>query len=320
MIQSTVDKPFLCKTSAGGVLVMLLAAVGGCGYSLQREIAEMRRLERNAAEVLRIRSDPDSLAAAALFTARSAPAEALALIERAVVAAPDRPEFAWLHSEICADLNSCNPEPVEARLRQLDPANGLGWFGALSRAFEAADESALDTALAAASRSKRVDTYYSILVTRLSRATADAGAMPLMDAIGLVTAVTLPSYSAVSKSCSAERLERPGLREACRSLSASLIAGDTHISEMVGVAIAKRSWPPDSQQWLAAAEARRVYRYRSKALLDANWMPEWTDAEAAKYLAMLAQHRREQDVLIAQLNALGINPTPPVDWVDPSSK
>lgn len=324
MIQSTVDKPFICMASAGGVLVMLLAAMVGCGYSLEREIAEIQRLERDAAEVLRIRSDPDSLAAAALFTAARAPADALALIERAATGAPERPELAWLHIQVCTRADGCDPEPLEVHLRQLDPANGIGWLGALARAYEAADEAALDAAIAATSQSERVDSFYSILVTRLSRATTDAGAMSLQNTvsavIGEVVTVGLPGYTAASKGCGVERQERPGLRDFCKSLSASLMAGDTIISEMVGVAIAKRSWPPDSQQWLAAAEARRIYRYRSKALLDANWMPDWDDAQAANYLAMLAQHRRERDVLIAQLNALGIDPTPPVDWVDPLSK
>jgi hypothetical protein len=314
-----------------GVVLLLLMGTTGCAHSPEREtadferaIADMERLQDRAADILRIRSDADSLAAAALFIARHAPDDALTLIARATTAAPERPELALLHAKICADTHGCDPEPIEARLRQLDPANGIGWFGAIGRAFEAADDAALDAALTAASHSQRVDSYYMTLTARLSAATASAGALSLPDAIGavigeVVSVISLPGYTAASKGCGTERLERLGLRDTCRPLSASLMAGDTFLTEMIGVAIAKRTWPVDSPEWQAASEARRVYRYRSEALLDTYDIGEWDEAKAGKYLQLVAQHPREQDLVLAQLIALGIDPMPPADWTDAES-
>ena len=306
-----------------GVALLLLVGATGCGYSLERETAKMQRLQSRAVEVLQNRSDPNSLAAAALFSAREAPADALALIARATANAPERPELTWLHVQICTDTERCDPEPIEARLRKLDAANGLGSLGALARAYESADEAALDAALAAVGRSERVDSYYTTLTARLGEAVASTGEVPLPDTIiaivGAIASIALPNYIAASKGCGTGRLERLGVREACRSLSASLMAGDTFLTEMIGVAIAKRAWPVDSPQWQAASEARRVYRYRSEAWQDTDWVDEWNDAKGREYLELFAQHRREQDVMLAQLVALGIDPTPPADWTDDKS-
>lgn len=309
---------FQQKLAGTSVFLMLLTGAASCGYSLERETARMLRQQQRAAEALRNRSDADSLAAAALFTYRRSPADALALIKRATSIDTRKPELTWLQLQICRKTDGCDSGPIEARLRQLDPENGLGWFGALDRAYEGADDVALEQALADVGRSKRVDSYFSTLGAHLSEATADANALSLPEAIisvfGEISVVALPGYTAAAKGCGAERLQRPSIREACRSLSESLMAGDTHLGEMIGVAIAKRAWPADSPQWQAASEARRVYKYRTRALRDTDWADDWDEAVSVEYLDLVAQHYREQDVLIAQLIARGIDPKPPAAW------
>jgi hypothetical protein len=86
--------------------------------------------------------------------------------------------------------------------------------------------------------------------------------------------------------------------------------GDAYITQMLGVAIAKRVWPEDSPQWKVAAEEQQVYEYRSKlwSVVDL-----WDQRHAERYLALCSQNRREQDVLLAQLIVSGKDPNPPME-------
>ncbi len=303
-------------------MLALLVSTVGCGHSLERETAEWERVKRQAAEVLRKQSDPDSLAAAALLTARSAPADALTLISAAVAAAPTRPELVFLQIEICAETAGCDPRPIELRLRELEPENTIGWFGELTRAFDAGDPMSLDAALAAAGSTHRADSHFTVLTAHLGRAAMDAKVPSPQEAanavLGELGSFGLPNHVAASKACGPERLDRGGVRDACRSLAAALMAGDTVLAEMIGVVIAKRAWPPDSQHWQAASEARRTHQYRVEALKETAWFAEPDEIMTTNYLDLLAQHRREQDAMIAQLIAAGIDPNPPATWVDKS--
>lgn len=306
------------------LMLALMLGITGCAHSPERQLEKYQRDQMRAAEVLRQRSDADSLAAAALLVARSNPADSLELIGHAARAAPDRPEITLLHVQICIEAAECDPRSSEARLRQQDPENGIGWVGDIARAYDAKDDGALDEALAAVGRSKRFNSYFTTLVAQLSEATAHAGAMPLHDAViavtGEVAGYALPDFAPVSRGCAAERLQRPGVLASCRSLAESLMAGDTHLAEMIGVAIAKRVWPVDSPEWQAATEARRVYRYRSAAIskLDSDGV-YLDEAVAAEYLSLFKVHRREQEATMARLVALGIDPAPPDDWREPEA-
>jgi len=108
----------------------------------------------------------------------------------------------------------------------------------------------------------------------------------------------------------AERADR-AVGEVCRGVAKAFERGDTYITEMIGVAIAKRVWPEGSPEWKAAVEARSVYEYRSKlwSQLETNEM--YRQPEAERYLALCDKNPREQDVLMAQLVAAGRNPNPP---------
>ena len=126
--------------------------------------------------------------------------------------------------------------------------------------------------------------------------------------VGVLAAQAIPAYSGVSNACNRERLQRAQINEVCRGVAGAFERGDTYVTEMIGVAIAKRVWPEDSPEWKAAAEALRVFEYRSKF-----WPAlDITDtSHAEEYLTLCAQTRREQDVLLAQLIAAGKNPNPP---------
>jgi len=218
-------------------------------------------------------------------------------------------------------VKDCDAEPHEARLRSLDPANGVGWFGVLQRASDAHDDEVLDVAVEAIGRTERVDTYWTTLSARLSTALAGSHDVALSEAlitvIGTEAAMPIPAYSAASRACRGERLERPGAMEACRAMAASFERGDSYLTEMIGTGILKRLWPEDSPEWAAASRARRVGHYRLK-MQSNDAAPFWDAAAAGRFVRHLAESRREQDFVAAELSARGIPPDPPPGWLDDS--
>lgn len=267
-----------------------------------------------AAALLATRTDADSQAAAGLanlFTRRD---EALRLVAQASIKAPERADLAWLNIQLCLMDTTCDPQPLERRLRDLDGKNGAGWMDELARASKRGDEDAKSAALAAIGRSERMDTYWTTLIVRLSRQIAGTEAVSLLYAEsfvqGALAGVAIPAYQAISSACKGERLLRDEVVKVCRDVATALMNGDTAITELIGIAIALRAWPENSPKWLEAAQARRVweYRFKSAGSVDAD---AWSRTHASDHLALYEQHRREQDVLKAVLIASGRNPDPP---------
>jgi hypothetical protein len=200
----------------------------------------------------------------------------------------------------------------------LDPSNGAAWMNAWARANASNDEAARIAVLSALARTERVDLYWTTLIAHLTRALADPHKVPLpealVDVIGLLAAQAISAYSATSHLCKGDRLNSAEVVEDCRGVALAFERGDTNITEMIGVAIAKRVWPMDSAEWKGAAEARRVYDYRSQLWLRSEMNVPSDARRAEKYLALCAQDRREQDVLRAELVDEGMSPDPPPDW------
>jgi hypothetical protein len=277
---------------------------------------------RRAVAVLEQRSDPDSLAAAAVmlrFTQRT-PDEpaAQALIVRAVTLAPGRADLAWLEIQHCRLVPGCDPKPEEARLRGLDPANGVAWINAMTRANEANDEAEKMAVLSGLAGSERVDVYYTTLTVHLTRALADTHKVSLPNAlievIGVVAGEAIPAYGATSGQCKGERLNDAAILRDCRRVAAAMERGDTVLAENLGVAIARRVWPAESPEWRAAVEAQRVSEYRQQLWIHSEMASLGESRWAERYLALCAQNHREQDVWLAAFTAEGRSPDPPPDW------
>ena len=282
----------------------------GCASST---VTTERHFARTAAQ-LQLQSDADSLAAAGLFQRTKNLSQALALLAHAEAAAPTRADLAWLYLQVCQTDPSCDPQPAEQKLRTLSPTNGAGWLGALTRAVIAKDGAATDTALVAIAHTERVDVYWTTLIGHLSVAAARTGKMSFNEAMitvtGIVAAMAIPAYSPVSNSCKGDRLQRDDIREACRGVANAFENGDTLITEMIGVAIAKRVWPEGSAQWQMAVQRRRAYEYRT-ALWQSLEPVTWGAPTAKKYIALCLEYPREQEVMRAQLIAAGKDPDPP---------
>jgi hypothetical protein len=215
---------------------------------------------------------------------------------------------------ICQKTPGCDTQPFEAKVRNLDPSNGAGWLGALSRAAAAKDDDATNAALRAISQTDRVDIYYTKLIGTLSPKVVHTGSMSLSEAvtavIGVLAAQGLPAYQSVSNACKGDRLMQANVLNLCQGVARAFENGDTFVTEMIGVAIAKRVWPPESPEWKAAADARRLYDYQSGHWVE---LAPKTDSAAGikRYLALCSQYRREQEVFRAELVDAGVNPDPP---------
>jgi hypothetical protein len=292
------------------VLVFCLLSLLALPASPETREAKSARRTEEIIDALTRMTDTDSLAAAGLLGVGTHRDQSLSLIGRAVASAPERADLVWLEVQVCNEIAPCNSEPIEQRLRELDPSNGAGWLGPLARASVANNEPARDAALTALSRSDRVDFYYTTLVAHLSRAVVSTGKISAEIAevwvIGFLAREAIPAYQYVSNACKGERLQNIEVTQTCRGVASSLQNGDTYLTEMIGVAIAKRVWPENSAEWNAAVDARRVYDYRSK-LFSALQGEKF----AKEYLALCAQNRREQDVFLALLIKDGKNPNPP---------
>lgn len=297
------------KFFARGFLILLIASHAACTSSDALIAKAQRRTDQTIAALMQV-GDADSLAAAGLMSGKDND-RALSLLDRATAAAPDRPDLLWLQANRCVQLPSCDPKPIEHRLRELDPTNGAGWWGALTRAAAVNDAGNTDAALIAISHSERVDTYWTTLVAHLSRAVARPQKMSVADSevtmIGYLAALSIPPYHTITTSCKGDRLQQPIFTDVCRGVARALQNGDTYITEMIGVTIAKRVWPEDSAEWNAAVEERRVYEYRSRVY------PKLTlrlVTHPGEYLSLCSQSRREQDLLAAQLIAAGYDSNP----------
>jgi hypothetical protein len=294
------------------IAIALLPSISSCATSRDAQAEKAEERWEHAADLLGNRTDADSLAAAGLLDSVKRRNRSLVLVARATANAPQRSDLLWLHIEICQAAPACDPEPLERRLKTLDATNGAAWMGALSRANKANDEQAKSAALAAISRSERLDIYWTTLVARLSRATAKTKALSLTESeisvIGILAAQAIPAYQVISNACRGEHLMHDDRVAVCHGVANSLLYGDTYITEMIGVAIAKRVWPENSPQWTEATDARRAWDYRAGYLSHAD---AWNAAHTDEYLNLCAQNRREQDVYKAELIASGKNPNPP---------
>jgi hypothetical protein len=296
-----------CSLLAGLTSILL-----GCATQPPSPTSDADPQLQRAVAILATRTDADSLAAAGLLDLPIHRDRSLVLIAQAVDLAPDRPDLVWLQAQVCQGSPPCDPESMERRLRELDPSNGAGWMGALARANSAKDDEAKEAALTAISHSDHVDIYWTTIIAHLWRAIDGTKVLSPWQAevtvIGVLAAQAIPAYLPIGNACKGERLQRPEIIEVCRSIAISLERGDTYITEMIGVGIAKRVWPEDSPEWRAAADARRLYEYRAKV---SGQLEAWNPTHAEQTLEMYAHGQREQDVLLAQLVATGKNPNPP---------
>ena len=266
--------------------------------------------------------DADSLAAAGLLEDKldTGAASRLALIARAADAVPDRPDLTWLQLQSCTQVKSCDPDPIAKHLQALDPTNGAVWIGSIAHSSEFKDPEQMRLTLLAIANTERFDVYWIPLIVNTANAIIKTKTMDSATAVvavlGMAAAQAIPAYGQLSSACKGPSLEQADILAACRSVSMVLRRGDIYLSELVGIAIAKRVWPERSAEYQDAVEAGRTAHYRMEAEFKITLHEKWDEAYAERYIRLLATHRTEQEVVLAQIAKAGISPNPSADWKD----
>ncbi len=294
----------------------------GCASDGARQAAFDRKIQRTEQRLIAA-GDADSLAAAAILRIgpKVDPAQRLALIASAVAEAPDRPDLVWLDIQLCILAEGCNPEPIEAQLRAMDPGNGAGWFDSIGRAGQRNDVAAVRQDLRAIATSTRFDIYWNATIAHVTNAILKTHTMDSVTAFitttGAASVSAIPAYQTITNACKGDSLQGPDVLETCRQVAAVMRSGDTYITEMIGVAIAKRAWPQGSFEYLDAVGARRVAHYRMEADGKISLHHLWSSRYVATRLRLMAENRTEQEVAKAEMVDAKLNPNPPSEWTDP---
>ncbi len=312
----------LSPSSASMLIGLAAILCAGCATDgVRRQAAYARKIQRTE-RLLIAAGDADSLAAAALLSIGPGvnPAQRLTLIARAVSEAPDRPDLVWLNVRLCTEVDGCNPEPLEAQLRAVDPDNGAAWFNTLGRPGSRNDEAEIRKDLAAIASSTRFDTYWNTTVVHVTHALLRTQTMDLRTAftaaIGVAAGTLFPPYQPIVNACKGEFLKDADVVATCRQVASVMGRGDTYLTELVGLAIAKRAWPEGSAEFINAINARRVahYRMRTEGQISLNQL--WSSRYVAKRLQLMTEYRTEQEVVSAEILNAKLNPNPPPDWAD----
>src|SRR5262249_54735200 len=228
-------------------------------------------------------------------------------------AAPNRKDLAFLHLELCVKVAACDVTPIEAQLYALDPANAAAFSGSLARAAKANDAARIESVLTSMAAGERFDPSWNPLSAptagALTRTNVTDGAPAAVTASEVVAAQAL-SLQPITNGCSGKALDQPKMLDTCRRLSTVLRHGDTYLTEISGETLAMRVWRKGSPENSDAAEARRVAHYRMS--IENQAADRFTGQEGSqRYLQLLATHRTEQEVWLADIHTSGASPNPP---------
>jgi hypothetical protein len=307
-------------------LISALLIMGGCATKAQRQLAAEQRAQQIPQLLIRA-GDADSLAAAAMMYRdplwRRSESAALTLLDRAVQAAPQRADLAWLQLRVCAELDACDARPIEARLRLLDPTNGAGWMQSLAAARIASDASAVRATLVAIGQSGQIRFYWTTLVSHLAHAMTGSGKYDSREALSRAIAElanTQLQLQPLAQACSAEAVEVPVVLENCRGVAGAFLHSDTVLTELFGIRLARSLWAPEAMENQQAVELLRQVQYQSSLLAGVQRRPSWSSkAGQLAVLKLCATLPSEQEVMGAEIRAAGLDPQPPPGWTAPAA-
>jgi len=271
---------------------------------------------------------PNSLATAALLQQFGSESDsgAYGLISRAVQLAPDRRDLAWLAVRLCASSSDCNDADPEKHFHDIDPTNGIGYVGALTRAQRKNDAAGVDAALTALGNSEKFYVYFDPLIAATTPELAAArhqGGTPSKNEItratlemtGAIAASVLPPTQSFSYSCKGLPLQQvPGRLDLCRRAAKSIAHADTFLVEGLGLSYQHRLWPEDSPEGRAIAAQRRVFQYRMEEYNHIAMSASKLEEYPADALEAFRTHDREQDVALFYFAKAGTPKDPPPTW------
>lgn len=272
-------------------------------------------------------SDADQMAAAALAlwgtNANANGSQALSQIQKAAQAAPERPEILWLHLRICMEVAGCEPEPIEARLRKLDPGSGTVWLGPLARAQARRDARAEAQILDMMTKAAHFNVYWTTLVAKLSPPLSHTPVgtsvkqpvpTPLtnaMDAMtGWLSSLTIPAFRPVTVACDEQHARDPETRVRCQQVARALENSDTTLAEGLGLGIEQRLAVANSANAMQVIEKIQTLRHQNQAAGAIVAAQVEKEKFSEQMLKLMEKLKKEQDVSRAILRWAGQPLTP----------
>jgi hypothetical protein len=228
---------------------------------------------------------------------------------------------------LCASASDCDDSGPEKHLHDVDPGNGIGSTGALTRAQRKNDAAAIDSALTAIGSSERFYVYFNPLVAATATELAavqhhgvgqPAGketARATLEMIAVIASSVLPPSQSFSVSCKGVVLEQvAGRLERCRRAAQAFARADTFIVEGLGLSLQQQLWPLDSTEGRAITAQRRVLQYRLEEYSRLNISSSKVDEFPPDALDVFRSHQREQDAALVYLAKAGLPADPPAKW------
>lgn len=311
---------------SGVLLGPVAAALAASAKGVAARHAEADQAWRASAILaLKRRADAASLATAAALTnwnAKSDPA-ALELAAQAAALAPTDPAIAWIEVRVCATTPGCDIRDKATALRWLDPDNAAAWLPTLAGAEKDRNAVEVDRVLADMAQGLRFDIYWNRIVVLmydalqavsagLPKQGADSDAARLKYVSGLAGAELVPPMLPLIEACR-ESTAGSGRRESCLKVAKNLQQGDTILAQMAGLNLERRLTPPDSREFHALAERRRVLEWRIMTAdrFEEPLLPWLRNAHAHWRVSRMRALRREEDVVLAILRKQGKAVDPP---------
>ena len=112
----------------------------------------------------------------------------------------------------------------------------------------------------------------------------------------MAAATTIPPYQTIINACKGDSLKDSDVLSTCRQVSTVMRGGDTYLTELVGIAIARRAWPEGSPTYADGTGARRVAHYRMAADGKLSLHRFLFSEYAAKRLQLMTEKRTEQEM------------------------
>ena len=318
-----------------GMAASLLALVG-CATPEQleqRNAAKRAAWTAQTVDALIAQGDASSLMAAALLfrdprQLSLVGPEPLTLAERAQERAPTDPAAAWLRYALCAGTVTCDAVSSGARLRMLDPDNGMGWWPDLQLSVTNRDVAASDQILDHLANAQSFRVYFNptaVQVTdALGRVSGPAAralhlhgqSMALMTAMGGFAAQGIPPLQVLSNACR-DATHAAARRATCMKIFSTLMnTADSTLLQSFGASLSLRLAPRGSTEFLAAERWHRTQDWRNAQF--GILFNSWRIAAALKVqLTAMRQFAREEDSVLAVLRHYRRPFDPPADWVGP---
>lgn len=250
---------------------LLLAGLAGCaGRELSMHDYDVIRDAWAAA--LTARATPESLASASVMLGFKGDSESFALINRAAALAPQRAEIVYLQWRACTRSQCAEEAQYIARLKSIDPGNGVAWLPELSLALDREDQREVTRIVETLGASRTLTFYWNATVVMMVDALGDITttdtnkprlslSVRMLTASGLLAGLSIPPMQPLAKACRTAQFGEPGRRSACEAMVSRLRQSDEMIFQSLGLSLQTKWSAADSPERETLLAQRRQFYY-----------------------------------------------------------